>query len=61
MTSNPKPRKDFAEERQAPQRRIWSEDGLVEDKQQESRTGRGSQDRSERPDRGGRPRGGNRS
>jgi len=62
MTSEPRARKDFGEERRTPPpRRIWSEDGLVDDKQQETRTGRDKQDRNG-PPRGGRgPRGGDRS
>jgi 23S rRNA pseudouridine2605 synthase len=54
MTSEPKTRKDYGDERPAPPpRRIWSEDGLMEDKQQESRSDR---DKGERrgPPKGGR-------
>ena len=40
LTSEPRPRRDFGDERPAPpQRKIWGEEGLVEDKQQENRTG----------------------
>jgi len=55
MTSEPRPRRDNdRDERPAPpKRRIWSEEGLVEDKQQESRT-----DRAKRPPRDGGPKGG---
>ncbi|GAA0778804.1 rRNA pseudouridine synthase [Roseibium denhamense] len=69
MTSEPKPRRD-REQREftPPQRRIWSDDGLVEDKQQERRTSRDKRDdRGDRsggrgPQRGDRgPRGGGRS
>ncbi|GAB2185663.1 hypothetical protein LAB1_29720 [Roseibium sp. LAB1] len=55
LTSEPKPRKDFSEERFAPPpRRIWGEEGTVEDKQQERRS---SRDKDERrgPPKGGRP------
>ncbi|MEP0454637.1 MAG: pseudouridine synthase, partial [Roseibium sp.] len=68
MTSEPKPRAEFRSEDRPnrPTRRIWGEEGLVEDKQQESRmTSEKRSDRrggDERPDRGGRPpRGGKRS
>ena len=47
MTSEPRQRKEFAEERSAPQRRIWSEDGLVEDKQQEKRSEKPGRERRE--------------
>jgi 23S rRNA pseudouridine2605 synthase len=41
LTSEPRPRRDFGDERPAPpQRKIWGEEGIVEDKQQESRTSR---------------------
>ena len=55
LTSEPKPRKDFSEDRfSPPPRRIWGEEGKVEDKQQESRSNR---DKDERrgPPKGGRP------
>lgn len=63
MTSEPRPRKDFGEEqRTPPPRRIWSEDGLVDDKQQETRTGRDKRDRNGPPKGGRGPRdGGDRS
>jgi 23S rRNA pseudouridine2605 synthase len=54
MTSEPRARKDYGDERPAPPpRRIWSEDGLMEDKQQESRTSRDKGDRRG-PPKGGR-------
>ena len=54
-------RKEFTEERSARPRRIWSEDGLVEDKQQEKRSEKPARDRGG-PTRGDdRPRGGRRS
>lgn len=62
MTSEPRQRREFTEERSAPQRRIWSEDGMVEDKQQQMRS-----DKKPGRDRGGpargddRPKGGRRS
>lgn len=62
MTSEPKPRKDYGDERRAPpQRRIWGEDGLVEDKQQQSRTDREKDDRRGPPKGGRGPRRGDRS
>jgi len=62
MTTDPKPRKDNGEERRTPrQRRIWSEDGLVEDKQQQSRTENDKDDRRGPPGAGRGPRRGNRS
>lgn len=61
MTSEPKQRREFGEERQQAPRRIWSEDGLVEDKQQETRSDKGKRERREPPKGGGRPRGGSRS
>ncbi len=68
MTSEPKPRPEFRSEDRPnrPTRKIWGEEGLVEDKQQESRmTSEKRNDRrggDDRPDRGGRPpRGGRRS
>ncbi|WP_417666651.1 pseudouridine synthase [Roseibium sp.] len=65
MTSEPKPRAEFRSDDRPPrrQRRIWGEEGLVEDKQQESRTGRdksgGRRDGDSRGPRG--PKGGGRS
>ena len=55
MTSEPKPRRDNdrAEPPAGPKRKIWSEDGLVDDKQQQSRTSR-----PKGPPRDGGPRGG---
>ncbi|MFN3248125.1 pseudouridine synthase [Roseibium album] len=61
MTSEPKPRKEFGEQRRTPQRRIWSEDGLLEDKAQQSRADQDNKDGSRPPKGGGRPRGGGRS
>jgi len=67
MTSEPRFRKDYNEERPSlPQRRIWGDEGLVEDKQQERRTNRDKGDRKggpreDRPFRGDRPERGNRS
>jgi len=62
MTSEPKARKDYGEERfSPPPRKIWGEDGLVEDKQQENRTGRDKGPRSGPPRGGKGPRGGDRS
>ena len=59
MTSDPKPRKDYGEERQAPrQRRIWGQDGLMEDKQQENRSGNDKKGHLSSPRGGHRPRGG---
>ncbi len=62
LTSEPKPRKDYGEERfSPPPRRIWGEEGQLEDKQQQNRTDR---DKGERrgPPKGGRgPRRGDRS
>ncbi|MBD8892973.1 pseudouridine synthase [Roseibium litorale] len=65
LTSEPKSRPEREEfSRPArPPRRIWSEEGIVEDKRQEDRTGRdkkrpdrdGGFDREARGDRGGRP------
>jgi len=61
MTSEPRQRKEFTEERSARPRRIWSEGGLVEDKQQEKRSEKPARDRGG-PTRGDdRPRGGRRS
>ncbi|MHA7774268.1 pseudouridine synthase [Roseibium sp. M-1] len=41
LTSEPRPRREFGDDRPAPpQRKIWGEEGIVEDKQQENRTGR---------------------
>ncbi len=59
MTSEPKPRKDYGEERRTPRpRKIWGEEGLVEDKQQQNRSDSERRD----PPKGGRgPRGGGRS
>lgn len=55
LTSEPKPRKDFGEERfTPPPRRIWGEEGVVEDKQQERRSSRDKDDRRG-PPKGGRP------
>jgi 23S rRNA pseudouridine2605 synthase len=55
LTSEPKPRKDFSEDRfSPPPRRIWGEEGKVEDKQQESRSNRDKDDRRG-PPKGGRP------
>lgn len=55
LTSEPKPRKDFSEERfTPPSRRIWGEEGMVEDKQQERRSNRDKDDRRG-PPKGGRP------
>jgi 23S rRNA pseudouridine2605 synthase len=62
MTSSPKPRKDYGEERRSPPpRKIWGEDGLVEDKQQQSRTDRDRDDRRSPPKGGRSPRRGDRS
>ncbi|WP_299480477.1 pseudouridine synthase [uncultured Roseibium sp.] len=61
MTREPGPRKDFGEERPSPQRRIWSEDGPLEDKQQQKRSDRSAAERRDPPKGGGRPRGGGRS
>lgn len=62
MTSEPKPRREFGDDRPEPrQRRIWGEEGLVEDKQQERRTGRGKDDRRGPPKDGRPPRRGDRS
>ncbi|MBO6890605.1 MAG: rRNA pseudouridine synthase [Roseibium sp.] len=59
MTSEPKPRKGFEEERpSAPPRRIWGDDGLMEDKQQESRSNANKRDRGGPPGKGRGPRGG---
>ncbi|WP_420411977.1 pseudouridine synthase [Roseibium sp.] len=55
MTSEPKLRRDQTEERrEPPKRRIWGDDGLVDDKQQERRS---NEDKGNRrgPSRGGRP------
>ncbi|WP_417685508.1 pseudouridine synthase [Roseibium sp.] len=54
MTSEPRPRlaNDTEERRPLRQRRIWGDEGLVEDKQQERRAGRdkgGDRPRSDRP------------
>lgn len=61
LTSEPRPRRDFEPEKtqSGPKRRIWSADGLVDDKQQESRTGADKQDQS-RDGRNPRPSGGGR-
>nr|WP_319386034.1 pseudouridine synthase [uncultured Roseibium sp.] len=61
MTSEPRPRKEFAEERSAPPRRIWSDDGLVEDKQQDKRSEKPGRDRSGPARDDDRPKGGRRS
>lgn len=62
MTSAPRPRKDMDQERRSPpQRRIWSEDGLVDDKQQESRSTREKEERRGPPKGGRGPRRGDRS
>ncbi|WP_367279108.1 pseudouridine synthase [uncultured Roseibium sp.] len=62
MTSDAKPRKDFGEQRfNAPQRKIWGDDGLVEDKHQESRSEAEKRARSGPPKGGRGPRGGGRS
>jgi len=62
MTSAPKPRKTYGEERPGPPpRRIWGEDGLVEDKQQNRRSDPGGDERRGPPKGRGRPRGGDRS
>ncbi|MCV0424635.1 MAG: rRNA pseudouridine synthase [Roseibium sp.] len=59
MTSDPKPRKDAGEERRPPrQRRIWGDDGLMEDKQQEVRSEQDKKDRRGPSKAGRRPRGG---
>ncbi|TYC62357.1 pseudouridine synthase [Rhodobacterales bacterium] len=48
LTSEPRVRKDYSEERRTPpRRRIWGDEGLVEDKQQEVRG------RSDKPDNAG--------
>ncbi|CTQ52636.1 Ribosomal large subunit pseudouridine synthase B [Roseibium album] len=62
MTSEPKPRKEYAEERpSARPRKIWADDGIVEDKQQQSREDAKKRERSG-PSKGPRrPRGGDRS
>jgi 23S rRNA pseudouridine2605 synthase len=62
MTSEPKPRKGYAEERpSARPRKIWADDGVVEDKQQQSREDAKKLERSG-PSKGPRrPRGGDRS
>ncbi len=68
MTSEPRSRPEFkSDDRPSrPPRRIWGEEGIVEDKQQESRTSRDRKDGGDRGDdfRGGgrnKPRGGGRS
>lgn len=62
MTSEPKPRKEYAEERpSARPRKIWTDDGLVEDKQQQSRQDAKKSDRSGPSSGPRRPRGGDRS
>lgn len=62
MTKDPGPRKNFGEERPAPpQRRIWGDEGLVEDKQQQRRSDSDSGDRRGPPKGRGRPRDGGRS
>ncbi len=67
MTTDPKPRAEYRPEDRPnrPQRRIWGDEGLVEDKQQESRSARDKKDDSrggDKPRGGGRPpRGGGRS
>ncbi len=62
MTSDPKPRRNQAEEpAAAPRRKIWTDDGLLEDKQQERRQQDGRKP-GRRPDDAGRgPRRGDRS
>ncbi|MEP2706954.1 MAG: pseudouridine synthase [Roseibium sp.] len=66
MTSEPKPRNDASPEpRPLPQRKIWSDDGLVDDKQQQNRYDR-EKDERKGPRKGGPgggrpPRGGGRS
>ncbi len=62
MTSAPRPRKDIEEgRRSSPQRRIWSDDGLVDDKQQENRNNRDKDERRGPPNGGRGPRRGDRS
>ncbi|WP_417714891.1 pseudouridine synthase [Roseibium sp. SCP14] len=62
MTSEPRLRKDYSEEAPAPRkRRIWGEDGLMDDKQQENRNGRDRKGRDGPPKGGRGPRGGDRS
>ncbi|WP_428641859.1 pseudouridine synthase [Roseibium sp.] len=62
LTSEPRARKEFGEERfSPPPRRIWGEEGTLEDKQQESRTGRDKKDQGGPPKGGRGPRGGGRS
>ena len=49
MTSELRFRNEDGRQESSPQRRIWSEDGLIEDKQQEKRTGQGRRDRNGGP------------
>lgn len=62
MTTDAKPRRDAGEQRfSAPPRKIWGDEGLVEDKHQESRSEAEKRARSGPPKGGRGPRGGGRS
>ncbi|MEO9773867.1 pseudouridine synthase [Roseibium sp.] len=62
MTSAPRPRKDAAQDRPSPpSRRIWGDEGLVEDKRQQTRSDIEKRDRNGPPKGGKGPRGGGRS
>jgi 23S rRNA pseudouridine2605 synthase len=62
LTSEPRPRRDYGDDRpEPPKRRIWGEEGLVDDKQQERRSNRDKNDRGGPPRDGRPPRRGDRS